>query len=544
MATSEYLRDELRELIRSNADIFTFIENAALDGLWFWDVENPANEWYSPGFKRLFGYEDHEIENTSQWWQDNIHPDDLTVAFANFEAHCADPSHAYDQVVRYTHKRGHTVWVRCRGYALRDDEGNAIRLLGAHTDVTALKNQEMELIESNKELEAALKTRDDFLSFISHEIRTPLNGLIGMLSLTEYDKLDTETAEQLKYAETSANSLNLLLNDLLDLSKIQSNKMDIEAVTFDVSSLANEVNALMTPNAEEKGLAIKVNISDVDYPYCIGDPHRIKQIIYNLLSNAIKFTAHGDISLAIRTVDSKENFLPDQCYLECEVSDNGIGIAEENLEKIFEVFAQADSSTARKFGGTGLGLSICKSLSQLMGGDIKVESTIGKGSKFSFHVLVGKVVRSSTKQYTQSKIDSSGLSDKLVYIVEDHPVNQKLMARIVERAKMNYQVFSNGKEILEKLKTESPLPDIILCDLHMPVMDGEAVITSIRKGDCGSKAVDLPVIAVTAGIIPHNSETDETAGKRHNAGFTNYVLKPIDQVELYSKMRKCLQNRQ
>ena len=351
-----YLKTELYDLVRKDPAIFEFLQAGSLDGIWYWDVERQEQEWMSPRFKELFGYRDDEIPNTSAWWMENIFPEDRAVALENFGRHLADASHPYDQIVRYRHRDGSTVWVRCRGLAIRNARGEAIRLLGCHTDVTALKRAEedlrrqaAELREARDAAERASSAKSTFLANVSHEIRTPLNGVIGMAELLRDTDLDSEQREQVAAIRESAEALLEIINDILDFSKIEAGRLVAEPRPFRLRERLDSLVRAFAPRLHGRDVALAAEIAPDAPDALVGDARLLRQVLANLLSNAIKFTERGAIVLRARLRQQAG----DEVTLEFEVSDTGIGIPAEKQRVIFEEFVQADASTTRRYGGTG-----------------------------------------------------------------------------------------------------------------------------------------------------------------------------------------------
>ena len=386
MGTAEhYLKTELYDLVRGDPAIFEFLQAGSLDGIWYWDVERQDQEWMSPRFKELFGYRDDEIPNTSAWWMENIFPEDLAVALENFGRHLEDPNHPYDQIVRYRHRDGGTVWVRCRGLAIRNASGKAVRLLGCHTDVTALKRAEedlrrqaAELREARDAAERASRAKSTFLANVSHEIRTPLNGVIGMAELLADTDLAPRQQEQAVAIRESAEVLLEIINDILDFSKIEAGRLVPEPHPFRLRERLGVLIRSFAPRVRGKDVALTADVAPDTPDALVGDARLLRQVLANLLSNAIKFTERGAVTLRARPRERAAGAVT----LAFEVSDTGIGIPAEKQRVIFEEFVQADPSTTRRYGGTGLGLAIATRLVDALGGEIDLTSTPGAGSTF------------------------------------------------------------------------------------------------------------------------------------------------------------------
>ncbi len=380
---SHYLKEELYRLVHEDPAIFDFLQDGSLDGIWYWDIEKPEHEWMSPRFWEVFGYNPIEKPHLAEAWQDMIHPDDLELAIENFQKHCQDPKHRYDQVVRYRHRNGSTVWVRCRGIAIRDSQGKPVRMLGAHTEVTVLKETEEALRQAGEEAELANRTKSEFLASMSHELRTPLNAVIGYSEMLQEEARDLgqeDFVPDLKKIHDAGRHLLTMINDVLDMSKIEAGKMELTLGSFDISELIDSVVNTIQPLARDNGNDLVEHGTD-----SLGDMYadhtRTHECLGNLLSNACKFTKNGTVSLAVRRerVEGREEVV-------FRVKDTGIGMSTEQLARLFQPFVQADNSTTRKYGGTGLGLAITRQFSRMMGGDVEAESQLGSGSTFTLRL--------------------------------------------------------------------------------------------------------------------------------------------------------------
>lgn len=386
-----------------------------------------------------------------------------------------------------------------------------------------------ELLVTQRELEKASKVKSDILAITSHEIRTPLNAIMGMSQILQRTNLDKD---QQRFAQTIHSSGEILiatLNDILDLSKIEAGRLDIRDDIFNVKEIAERLNQLWRVKAEEKGLRFTIDIADVTEQNLHGDPHRIQQVIFNLVSNAIKFTSDGIVEIRFCSETTAHNLVK----LKIVVRDEGIGIPEDKIERIFEPFHQVDSGTARSFGGTGLGLAICRQLTNLMGGTIAVDSTVGFGSTFTVELpcAIAKDVQDPSAR-TESDLEALNHLDyrPKILVVEDNQLNQMVIKQLLKDVSADLSFASDGQEALFTLE-ESDF-DLILMDLHMPVMDGLAATRSIRARP--DHIADIPIIALTA---------DAMAGDRQkvlDAGMNDYVSKPIDLPVLLAAIKRNL----
>ncbi len=527
MAEDEhYLKTELYELVRKDRAIFEFLQAGSLDGIWYWDVERQDQEWMSPRFKDLFGYRDDEIPNTSEWWMANIFPEDRDLALDNFAKHLADASHPYDQIVRYRHRDGGTVWVRCRGLAVRNEKGEPIRLLGCHTDVTALKraeedlrSQAAELREAKDAAERANQAKSIFLANISHEIRTPLNGVIGMTELLGETDLTPVQHDHLDAARESAEALLDIINDILDYSKIEAGKLVPEPYAFRLRERVEALVKSCAPRLHGRDVKLSHEV-DADVPDgLVGDARLLRQVLANLLSNAVKFTRRGAIVLHVR----RDEPVDAGVLLRFEVSDTGIGIPPEKQKVIFEEFVQADPSTTRRYGGTGLGLAIASRLVQALGGAIGLESEPGVGS--TFHCTARfDLAAAGADEAPPARREVAAVRPLRVLLVEDSVANQRVAVGFLEREGHAVRVEADGAAAVAACAAERF--DVVLMDLQMPEMDGYAAMAAIRRREEEGGAGCTPIMALTARA----SRSNEAACLA--AGFDGYLLKPYRQREL------------
>ena len=368
-----YLQAELYQLVRDDSEIFDFLQNGSLDGIWYWDLEQPEQEWMSPQFWRLFGYNPDQMPHLASAWQDIIFQDDLALAVANFEKHCADPSHPYDQIVRYKHLDGSTVWVRCRGIAIRDAEGTPKRMLGAHVDVTALKMAERRLDARNRELQHSNQDLAEFAYSASHDLRSPLNTLRGLITVLKEDHLQTLDAEGkdiVDMIETVSGRLHRLTDSVLTLADVT--RADPEFQEVDCDALMTAVQQDLAYLLEEHGASLQVG----ELGKVSANEAMLRRVFQNLVENAVKYHRVG---------------VPPEVVVEClrepdevvfRFADNGEGIDAEDREAVFDMFQR--SSRRRRQAGIGLGLNLCRKIVEVHGGRIWVESQSTPGTVICF----------------------------------------------------------------------------------------------------------------------------------------------------------------
>lgn len=400
-------------------------------------------------------------------------------------------------------------------------------------DVTALRERERELKKARKQAEAANEAKSAFLANISHEIRTPLNGILGMAQLMAAGDLSPEQKDQLDTILDSGKTLMAILNDVLDLSKIEAGKFDISPIDNDLGHLLHRVEKLFLPRAAEKGISLALSIDDEMASFLRFDPVRVRQCISNLISNAIKFTEKGEVTISASTVSAGD----DVFEVRISISDTGMGMSAETLDKLFAPFTQAETSTARRFGGTGLGLSISRKLARLMDGDVVVESEEGKGSTFTFtfRAMPGRRVSEAPENADVDQVGgvrwANGLS---VLLVDDHALNRKVARLFLEPLGIAITEVENGADAIRALQTR--VFDLVLLDMHMPVMNGEETLRHIRAHE--DQAIrGVPVIALTADSLgPDNTRYDKM-------GADGYVGKPIDHRELIVEIGRVLEKK-
>ena len=393
----------------------------------------------------------------------------------------------------------------------------------------ALKESERRYRQLSEELRTARdgaleasRAKSEFLANMSHEIRTPMNGIIGMQALALAATGSEDRAGYLSAAQNSAYSLLAILNDILDVSKIEAGRLDIHKAPFSLRSAVDEVLQLVRHRAQEKGLQLVSNLPETVPDGLVADVLRIRQILTNLLGNAVKFTDRGRVELR---VDSQPTG-PDQLLLEFRVIDTGIGVRPEHREVIFEAFRQADSSTTRQFGGTGLGLTISARLVAMMGGGISVESTFGHGSEFRFTIPCKLAPREAVTAPVRAVSDVSGGPPKRLRILlaEDNTVNQRLAKRLLEKRGHDVSVAGDGRQAVEAAMATPPF-DLILMDVQMPNMDGLEATRTIRQFD-NKRLSSVPIVAMTAFAM--KADQDRCMA----AGMNGHLSKPIDPVEL------------
>lgn len=423
-------------------------------------------------------------------------------------------------------KAGHLYWVATTIAPLRDKEGKIDRYMAIRTDITEQKAVQQALRDAKNAAEAAAKTKSEFLATMSHEIRTPMNGVLGMLGLLLRTKLSGDQQHQARLAMSSAESLLVIINDILDFSKIEAGRLDIEQIDFDLTAMLGDLAETIAPKAHDKGLELILDLVEVEHSMVVGDPGRLRQIISNLVSNAIKFTESGEVIIraALRTTE-EYNY-----RFECSVTDTGIGIPANMIEKVYDSFTQVDASTTRRFGGTGLGLAIVKQLCQLMNGDISVESEEGKGSCFRFHVVL------EPSQLSRAVVPTADISNVPMLVVDDNSTNREVLRRQLELWGAKVDVAASSQQALDlinaKLKdNEHPLYQVAFLDMQMPDMDGAHLGETLRGN---------PNLNSTKLIMMTSIGNRGDAARLAQIGFNGYFPKPTTTSDLLGALAVLL----
>ena len=384
-----------------------------------------------------------------------------------------------------------------------------------------------ELAASREEALGAVRAKAAFLATMSHEIRTPLNGVVGMSTLLAETPLDAEQRDYLQTIRLSSDQLLAVINDVLDFSKIESGKLELEIEPVSVRGAVEEACDIAASRAREKGLELIVDVPEHGpgaVPDAIlGDITRLRQVLINLINNAVKFTAHGEVAVHVRNLEAEAQ--PGRCLLEFRVTDTGIGIPPDRVNSLFEAFTQVDASTTRKYGGTGLGLAICKRIVEIMGGRIGVESTPGRGSTFWFTVPAQPTRLERTTDVLQAGV----LMGRHVLIVDDHATNVRILNRQLQLWGMNATTCASGAEAIAWAQQAAGPPDLVVTDMHMPEMDGVEVARAL-KAMAGWR--DVPIVLLTSGFMPSADDSGRL--------FTARLLKPARQNQLFETLVRCL----
>jgi PAS domain S-box-containing protein len=478
-------------------------------GIHAWELDYEARQMWGTGaadtfFQGALSFDDLAYGDPLA----TVHPDDHERVAALW---ASQDERGEDHHAEYRLNRpDRLVWVASSLRTTRGPDGEPRRLLGVMQNITDRKLAELALAEANT-------AKSTFLATMSHEIRTPLNGVLGMTQSMEAGDLDTDQRSRLKIIRQSGEALLTILNDFLDLSKIEAGKLEIEEIAFDLEAVAESALAPFSAIAQAKGVRLRLDAAPARGAY-LGDPTRLRQILYNLTSNALKFTARGEISLSARPIPAGG--------FEVRVADTGIGIPAEKLASLFDSFTQVDASTARKFGGTGLGLSICRRLADLMGGAITVESVIGKGSTFTVTLPLTRLGDALDEPIdTAARLPLAELSKVRVLAAEDNEVNRLVLRTLLGQIGVDPHIVEDGALAVEAWETGDW--DVILMDVQMPNMDGADATRAIRAREAETGRARTPIIGLTANSMSHQ------IAEYGAAGMDAHVAKPIDAARLF-----------
>jgi sensor domain CHASE-containing protein/CheY-like chemotaxis protein/nitrogen-specific signal transduction histidine kinase len=500
-------------------------------GVWDYNIATEELVW-DDRMKELYDIAGKDGPCDYADWRDRLHPEDLYRAESEF-SYAIDISGHYNSEYRLLLRDGEVRHVRAIGAVYSGADGTR-RIVGVNWDVTADVLRQEELNAKRLEAESATVAKSQFLATMSHEIRTPMSGVLGMLDLLLNSPLAAEQRSRAELARTSAQSLLSILNDILDFSKLEANQVVMAEENVAIAPLVDEVAALMSAGAQQKGLALSCRIAPAVPAVLVTDGGRLRQVLVNLVSNAVKFTEHGRIEIRVDYVPTGADGL-----LEVEVEDTGVGIPRAARTQLFQRFVQADSSPTRRSGGTGLGLAISRQLVERMGGTIGVDSTEGEGSLFRFSIrtrpcaeilAAAPAAPATAPAAPVPSAPRSAAPGLRILLAEDNQTNQMIVQAFVGMAGHSVTIVENGRAAVEAVRSGGF--DLVLMDVQMPEMDGPTAARAIR-GLPGPVA-DIPIIALTANAMSGDRESYLAVG------MTDYVSKPVDMNTLHAAIARAV----
>ncbi len=524
----------------------SFIEGTNV-GTWEWNIQTGETE-FNERWANIIGYTLDELSPISiDTWLKYSHPDDLNISEQKLAECIEGVSEFYSCEVRMKHKNGQWIWVHDHGKIFSwDSNGKPKNMFGTHTDINTAKEEKLQLIEMNEQLEntsaiansltaqaeLASIAKSEFLANMSHEIRTPMNGVTCMAELVLDSNITDEQKKYVSIIKNSGEALISLINDILDFSKIEAGKLEIDSYPFDFYELINSIVHSVEYRAEDKKIFLEHTIAENVPQYINSDPNRIRQILMNLLGNAFKFTEKGGISLSV-AIERRHD---EGVTLLFSVKDTGMGIPKKKLDILFDKFSQVDKEITRNYGGTGLGLAISKQLSELLGGGVGVASVIGEGSTFSF-TIHGKIadkkdIESSEAEEVQQEIPFENRAAFDILVVEDNITNRLIIQAVLQKLGYAAEEAFDGIDAMEKMAVKKY--DLVFMDVQMPRLDGFGATKRIRNLNDSKGTSSTSIIAMTANAMKGDKE------ECLEAGMNDYISKPISIPAVSKVLSKWL----
>ena len=545
----EGVRGPQRALREQSIRLQSILEGTNV-GTWEWNIQT-GDILFNERWATMLGYRLEELSPTTTETRRNLcQPDDLARSDALLRQHFAGHAGYYECELRMRHKQGHWVWLLDRGkVATHTSDGQPLLMSGTLQDMSEYKRTAQELERHRDHLEALVDARTHeltaakhaaetanqaksrFLSNMSHELRTPLNGIMGMTTLALRHATDPRLREEVAKIEQSSKHLLAVINDILDISKIEADRLVLEATPFTLGEVIRNIITLVGPKVNEKGLRFRIKLPpNLSTRPLLGDSLRLNQILLNLTSNAVKFTDQGEVTLRAEIISES----PDRLHLRFEIQDTGIGIRPDDQARLFSPFQQADDSLTRKYGGTGLGLAITKRLVNLMSGDIGIDSQPGQGSTFWFtaHIQTGPDTY-QTETPSPPAQPPARLAGQHILLAEDEPVNREVSRTLLEEAGLKVDMAEDGVAAIALAQKHRYA--LILMDMQMPNLNGLEATRAIRLIP---DHANTPILAMTANAFA------EDKARCLEAGMNDHIPKPVDPEVLFNTLAKWLDSAQ
>ena len=511
--------------LQNSKERFSLAMDIASEGLFEW---RPNTFYFSPRFTTMLGYDHGELPVKLETWKDLIHPEDLEEAWHTISQTMEGTLQGFEIEYRMRSKNGIYRHILCKAQLISNqDYHSESRFIGTNTDIEFLKQNEIELQRAKSLAESANRAKSEFLANMSHEIRTPMNAVLGFTELLKNNVVEPKNKSYLSSIDSAGKSLLRLINDILDLSKVEAGKFELEYKAVSPRELFSEMRSIFKQKISSKGLEFLFEIDDKVPKALILDETRIRQILFNLIGNAIKFTHQGYIKLTVLCEINPND--PEYYSLCFSVEDSGIGISSENKDSIFDAFEQQKGQSHIQYGGTGLGLAISKKLVALMKGDMQLNESPSGGCIFTVTIdeVLGAVLDASTNSKLLCNVQS--FHEAKALIVDDISLNRELLVDFLTPYHLLCETACNGQEALEKIANDKP--DIILMDMKMPIMNGYEATHLLKSNE---STQDIPIIAVTASSMV---ETEEEI----RAICDSFLHKPVSQVQIINEISRFIE---
>jgi signal transduction histidine kinase/ActR/RegA family two-component response regulator len=495
----------------------------AITDVHVWEMDYVQRKLFKAGAEDSFFERPQTYETLSDDIYGVIDERDKPAVIEAWRAYFEDGV-AYRPQYRIARSDGKEIWAEGAVQMFRDEQVRVPRLVGALRNITEAKLAERRLMQAIEAAEAANQAKSQFLATISHEIRTPLNGVLGMAQAMTADELSELQAVRLGVIRESGQALLGILNDVLDISKIEAGKLELEAAEFELGEVAEAAREAFAAVAEKKGLQLRLEVAPGARGRCRGDAVRVRQVLSNLISNALKFTEAGEVAVSVsRRLDT----------VHIAVCDTGIGIAPADMQRLFEKFEQADASTTRRYGGSGLGLAICSQLVEMMGGRLSVKSELGAGTTFIATMLLPRAARDTgAPPEVGNAVPDEAAEGLRVLAAEDNEINQLVLQTLLGQLGMTPTIVGDGAAALEAWEREAW--DVVLMDVQMPRMDGPAATRAIRRREAELGRPRTPILALTANALAHQAE------EYRAAGMDGVIPKPIEVAQLVAALERAI----